>query len=259
MAPNVSMLTEAAEMFMPRRTEVTRTAIAIRHVGFEDLGLLGPLLDERGYRIEYLDAGIDDLVDGRAADADLLVVLGGPIGVGDLAAYPFLRQEIDLLARRIEHRRPTLGICLGAQLIATALGAPVRPSGSVEIGYAPLALTDDGRRSPLAAIAHTPVLHWHGDRFETPDGAVILAATEHTPNQGFSLDDHVLALQFHLEVDHTQLERWLIGHAHELSSNGIDPRMIRHDADVYGPVLADRARIAFSTWLDRVREADRRV
>jgi len=184
---------------------VTRTAIVIRHVLFEDLGLLAALLDERRYRIDYLDAGVDDLTDARVTDADLLIVLGGPIGVGDLTTYPFLHQEIDLLASRLDQRRPTLGICLGAQLIATALGAPVRPSGSVEIGYAPLTLTNQGRRSPLAAIEHTPVLHWHGDRFETPDGAVNLAATDHTPNQAFSLDDHVLALQFHLEVDHTQL------------------------------------------------------
>ncbi|HMQ66924.1 MAG TPA: glutamine amidotransferase [Arachnia sp.] len=234
---------------------MSRTAIAIRHVGFEDLGLVAPLLNERGYRIEYLDAGIDDLADARAADADLLIVLGGPIGVGDLALYPFLRQELDLLARRLRGRRPTLGICLGAQLIATALGADVRPSGGVEIGYAPVVLTDEGRRSPLAAIGEHPVLHWHGDRFETPDGAVNLAGTDHTPNQGFSLGDHVLALQFHLEVDHAQLERWLIGHAHELSSNGIDPRVLRRDNEVHGRVLAARARAVFSTWLDGFDDA----
>lgn len=231
---------------------MTRTAIAVRHVPFEDLGLLAPLLSEHGYRIEYLDTGIDDLTDGRAADSDLHIVLGGPIGVGDLAAYPFLHQEIDLLVRRLDQQRPTLGICLGAQLIATALGAPVRPSGSVEIGYAPLTLTEEGRRSPLAAIEHTSVLHWHGDSFETPAGAVNLAATDHTPNQAFSLDDHVLALQFHLEVDHTQIERWLIGHTHELASNGIDPHTIRHDAGAHGPALAQRARTVFSTWLGRI-------
>lgn len=234
---------------------MTRSAVAIRHVPFEDLGLLAPLLRERGYHVDYLDAGVDDLTDGRAADADLLVVLGGPIGVGDLAAYPFLRDEVDLIARRLRTQRPTLGICLGAQLIATALGAPVRPSGGVEIGYAPLALTDEGLGSPLVAIGNTPVLHWHGDRFGTPRGAVNLAATDHTPDQAFSLGAHVLALQFHLEVDHTQIERWLIGHCHELASNGIDPRTIRDDAATHGPGLADRARTVFSAWLDGVGDS----
>lgn len=231
---------------------MSRTAIAIRHVPFEDLGLLAPLLADRGYLIEYLDAGIDDLADGRAADADLLVVLGGPIGVGDVASYPFLRDEIDLLVRRLDRQRPTLGICLGAQLIAAALGAPVRPGGGVEIGYAPLTLTEDGRRSPLAAIERTPVLHWHGDRFDTPEGAVNLAVTERTPDQAFSLGSHVLALQFHLEVDHQDIERWLIGHTHELASNAIDPRTIRRDAYVHGPGLAIAAQLAFSTWLDGI-------
>lgn len=236
---------------------MSRTAIAIRHVPFEDLGLLAPLLADRGYHTGYLDAGIDDLADPRAADADLLIVLGGPIGVGDLAAYPFLRQEIDLLVRRLDRQRPTLGICLGAQLIATALGAPVRPSGGVEIGYAPLTLTDAGRRSPLAAIEHTPVLHWHGDRFDTPQDAVNLAVTDHTSDQAFSLGSHVLALQFHLETDHRDIERWLIGHTHELAANGIDAPTIRQDAATHGPELVAAAQLAFSTWLDGIADAHR--
>lgn len=234
---------------------MTHTAVALRHVPFEDLGLIAPLLAERGFRVAYLDAGVDDLTDGRATDADLLVVLGGPVGVGDVTVYPFLRQETDLLAHRLGQRRPTLGICLGAQLIATALGASVRPGDSVEIGYAPLTLTDAGSRSPLAPIVDAPVLHWHRDSFDTPEGAVNLAATGHTPNQGFTIDEHVLALQFHLEVDHTQIERWLIGHAHEIVGNGIDPRTIRRDAAGHGPVLAERARAAFSSWLDGLDDA----
>ena len=117
-----------------------RRAIAIRHVAFEDLGILSPLLTRRGYRIEYLDAGVDALTDGIAT-ADLLVVLGGPIGVYDHDRYPFLAAEVSALTARLRHGSPTLGVCLGAQLIAAARGAAVTPAGGG------------------AALAQRPVLH----------------------------------------------------------------------------------------------------
>lgn len=229
---------------------MTRTAVALRHVQFEDLGLVEPLLREHGYDVSYVDATVDDVRTDAVRKADLLVVLGGPVGVGDVATYPFLGDELDVLTSRLGERRPTLGICLGAQLVATALGAQVRPSGSVEIGYAPLRLTAVGRAGVLAQIDDVPVLHWHGDRFDLPDGSTLLGSTDLTPHQGFTAGDHVLALQFHLEVDHTQIGRWLVGHAHELASQRIDPRRIRADAAAVGPRLAEAARATFGAWLD---------
>ncbi len=226
-----------------------RTAVVVRHVPFEDAGILGPLLTARGYRTRVLDAGIDAL-GGPALDADLLVVLGGPIGVNDVVTYPFLRDEVDLIAARVADGGPVLGVCLGAQLIAAALGASVAPTGRVEIGYAPLSLTAEGQRSVLEPLGDVPVLHWHGDQFQVPGGGVRLAETPGFPNQAFSRGPGVLALQFHLEADHTQIERWLIGHAHELAANGIDPRTIRSDAAHHGPELAARARAVFAAWLD---------
>jgi GMP synthase (glutamine-hydrolysing) len=227
---------------------MTRTAVALRHVEFEDLGVLAPVLPARGYSVRYLQAGVDPL--GEAAEADLLIVLGGPIGVGDADAYPFLRSEIDLVRRRIGDGRPTLGICLGAQLIAAALGAPVTPTGRAEIGYGPLTLTEEGRRSVLAGLGDAPVLHWHGDEFAIPAGSASLAGTPGFPHQAFARGSHVLALQFHLEADHTTLERWLIGHAHELAAHRIDLDALRADAARVGPVLAPRAAAVFGAWLD---------
>lgn len=227
-----------------------RDALVIRHVAFEDLGILEPLLVGRGHRVTYLQAGVDVLDPAALVAAALLVVLGGPIGVGDQGRYPFLAGELAAIRARLDEGGPTLGICLGAQLIAAALGAAVEPTGRVEIGYAPLTWTRAGRDSVLAGIGDTPVLHWHGDQFAIPAGAERLAGTPGFPNQAFTRGAEVLALQFHPEADHTRIEQWLIGHAHELASNGIDPQVLRDDARRYGPELASRARAVFGAWLD---------
>jgi len=231
---------------------MTRTAVAIRHVAFEDLGLLAPLLAERGYAVRYLEAGVDAIDKGALDAADLLVVLGGPIGVYETDRYPFLTAERAAIASRLALRKPTLGICLGAQLIAQALGAEVAPTGKAEIGFGPLSLTDEGRASVLKDIGEVPVLHWHGDQFAIPAGAQRLAQTPGFLNQAFAIDRHVLGLQFHLEVEPAQLERWLIGHAHELASHRIDPKTLRDDAALHGASLARVACRIFDAWLDEL-------
>lgn len=129
-----------------------KTALALRHIHFEDLGTLEPLLRERGFDVRYLDPAADDLAREEAAASDLLIALGGPIGAFDERAYPFLADELRLLERRLASGRPLLGICLGAQLIARLLGAAVTPMGFKEIGFGALTLTDAGRRSVLAPL-----------------------------------------------------------------------------------------------------------
>ena len=230
-----------------------KTAIAIRHLDFEDLGTLQPLLAERGYAIRYVDATLDDLSAPSLQAAALLVVLGGPIGAFDEHLYPFLLGELALLHARLASGRPLLGICLGAQLIARALGACVRPMGHKEIGFGPLALTAQGQASPLALLGSTPVLHWHGDQFELPDGAQRLASTAACVNQAFAVGQRVLGLQFHLEADTRRLERWLVGHACELAQAGIDPRMLRGAARDLEAALPAAAHAVFTRWLDEAQ------
>lgn len=225
-------------------------AVVLRHVLFENLGVLAPVLAERGYRIRYIDVPVEALDASAVWQADLLVVLGGPIGVGDSAEYPFLVPELEAIARRLDAGRATLGICLGAQLMARALGADVTASGRKEIGYGPLRLTAEGVRSPLGAVGDTPVLHWHGDVFSIPEGCERLAETPGFPNQAFSAGPTALALQFHLEADHRMIEHWLVGHADELATAGLDPRVLRADAARFGPALETAARHAFGAWLD---------
>jgi GMP synthase (glutamine-hydrolysing) len=235
-----------------------KTAIALRHLHFEDLGTLEPLLAARGYAVRYLDATTDDLHAVDTTAADLLVVLGGPIGAFDDHIYPFIHDELAVIRQRLQSRRPLLGICLGAQLIARALGAGVASMGIKEIGFAPLVLTPEGEASPLAALAHMPVLHWHGDRFDIPEGATRLAGTPTCANQAFRMGRHVLALQCHLEADPRQIERWLVGHACELAQAGIDPCALRAQALALQADLPLAAGAAFTAWLDEIETGLRR-
>jgi GMP synthase (glutamine-hydrolysing) len=227
-----------------------KSAIAVRHVHFEDLGVLEPFLRERGYEVRYLDAGVDDLAGVDPASPDLVVVLGAPIGAGDEEIYPFLADELALVRDRLDVRRPLLGICLGAQLIARVLGAEVKPMGVKEIGFSSLTLTEQGKASPLAALGTAPVLHWHGDQFGIPPGATRLAYTDVCANQAFAMGRAVLGLQFHLEADPVKIERWLLGHACELGQAGVDPREIRRQAREFGPALSAAASEVIGEWLD---------
>ena len=119
-------------------------------------------------------------------------------------------------------------------------------------GFAPLTLTQEGQASPLVALGNVPVLHWHGDQFDIPPGALRLAGTDVCPNQAFSVGRHVLGLQCHLEADPRQIERWLVGHACELAQAGIDPRALRTQACALQTRLPQAAQAAFSRWLDGV-------
>lgn len=229
-----------------------KSVIALRHLHFEDLGSLEPLFVELGYQIQYIDATVADLESVDVTSPDLLVVLGGPVGAFDEGFYPFLDRELALVERRLQSPRPILGICLGAQLIARALGADVYPMGYKEIGFSPLTLTPQGLDSPLAALSATQVLHWHGDQFDIPVGAIHLAGSSACPNQAFSYGKNVLGLQFHLEADSTRIEQWLVGHANELGQAGIDPRVVRLDAEALGQVLTKAAHEVISAWLRQV-------
>jgi GMP synthase (glutamine-hydrolysing) len=227
--------------------------IAIRHVPFEDLDSFAAPLTARGYTISYREAPVDDLDALDLAPADLLVVLGGPIGAYEEALYPFLNRELALIEQRLKAKRPVLGICLGAQLIARAAGARVYP-GKKELGWAPLALTDAGKNSPVRHIGPAAkVLHWHGDTFDLPPGAAHLAQTLATPHQAFALGHHALGLQFHIEASAEGLERWYVGHALEIATTpGVSLAALRADAATAAPALAPQARAALEAWLDGI-------
>lgn len=230
-----------------------KSAVAIRHVAFEDLGIFAPILEAQDYRIRYLDPGRLDPAALEVLDVDspeLMVVLGAPVGANDEALYPFLAAELAAIRRRLENGRPLLGVCLGAQLIARALGGRVFPMPDKEIGFSDVSLTREGQESALRHLDNPDtVLHWHGDMFETPPGAVRLAYSHPCSHQAFAVGDTVLGLQFHLEVDPARIEQWLIGHAAELAAAGLDPVELRAQAHRFGPALKARGEQVFREWL----------
>lgn len=234
-----------------------RTAYAVRHVAFEDLGIFEDLLIERGFNVEYRDAGIDALNTPEVREADLLVILGAPISVNDTQDYPFLFEEVELIKARIASQKPVLGICLGAQQIALAAGAQVDPTGAIELGYSPVELTEAGHESVLAPLGNTPVLHWHGDAFTLPESSPSLACTQMCENQAFTLKDaagrpYALALQFHLEVNPRHIEQWLIAYADYIRASEQDATVIRREASLYAEKLTTAATEVLNGWLDQV-------
>jgi GMP synthase (glutamine-hydrolysing) len=213
--------------------------LVCQHVAFEILGTLDPLLRDAGLRIRYVNFA-------RHPDAQPcldryhgMVVLGGPMNADQIERHPHLATELRLIERAIEREIPILGICLGAQLIAKALGAKVKRSPHKEIGWYDVALTEEGRRDPV--LAHfrkvEKVFQWHGDTFDVPQKAELLAVSPSCRNQAFRFGPNVYGLQFHLEVDEPLIARWLTVPVHreelEELKGRIDPDRIRSETTAY--------------------------
>jgi GMP synthase (glutamine-hydrolysing) len=226
-------------------------ACVIRHVAFENLGTFAPVLAGAGFDLSIMDAGVDDVFE-PILRSDLVVVLGGPIAAYEQERYPFLVDELRALGRRLREGRPTLGICLGAQLMAAALGARVYPGAEKEIGIAGIELTEAGKASCLAPLAGQPVLHWHGDTFDLPEHSLRLASTAAYENQAFALGRNVLGLQFHPEVDAHRFEQWLIGHGGELAASSVDVSKLRASMKHAGSALHFAGVSMLGHWLELV-------
>lgn len=234
----------------------------IRHLAFEDLASFGYVLQANGYQINYIEAADyalqpDALVQTDAVSDDLLIILGGPISVNDSALFPFIEVEIEILKARIAADKPTLGICLGAQLIARALGSEVYPGGEKEIGWYDLSITAQGQQTALRYLSsqHCRMLHWHGETFDLPDGAELLASSERCVNQAFSFGQRILALQFHPEITQQSMEKWFIGHIGEISQvPGVTVEQLREDTHRYANQLEIQGELFFNSWLNSVTE-----
>ena len=181
------------------------SVLAIQHVEPETTGLIGELLVEGGARLTTVRVFEGEPVPADIAPHDALIVMGGPMGVYEADRHPHLADEIELIRRAIERDVPVLGICLGSQLLAAALGSSVRPARK-ELGWLPVTLTTEGMADPLFAglPAAFPVLHWHGDAFDPPPGSAALASSDLTPCQAFRHGPHVGFL-FHMEMSEAMI------------------------------------------------------
>jgi GMP synthase-like glutamine amidotransferase len=198
-----------------------KRAIVLQHTPTEGPARVADLLAERRVAVEVRHLYRGDAVPARCEKDELLVAMGGPMGVGDVAdpRYPFLAPEITLLREAIARDRPVLGICLGAQLIAAAAGARVYPNtrrtpdGAVlaarEVGWGPVDFSRATEPALVGLRQQELVLHWHGDTFDLPRGAIPLASTAVCRNQAFRLGWRVYALQFHCELAKDDVAMWV--------------------------------------------------
>ena len=182
--------------------------LVFRHIAMEHLGLIGPCLDAAGLDFQYVDlwrdTGLPVSIDAAAG----LIFMGGPMSVND--DLPYIRRELGVIETGLAAGKPILGVCLGAQLIAAALGASTYPNDVREIGWAPIHRTEAGRKDLLFAGLEEaePVLHWHGETFDLPAGATWLAYSDACRNQAYRYGWNVYGLQFHLEATPEMIVEW---------------------------------------------------
>jgi GMP synthase (glutamine-hydrolysing) len=233
--------------------------LVFQHIAHEILGTLDPLLRRERIRIRYVN--FERHPDARPTldGYDGVVVLGGPMNVDQADRYPHLRHEMDVIREALDRDRPVLGICLGAQLLAHALGANVGRAPQREIGWYDVGFRDHARADAL--LGHVaPVerlFQWHGDAFELPRGAVPLASSSACPNQAFRYGDRAWGFQFHLEVDEPMIERWLRAPANQAeiaaSDGEICPDRIRRETSQRIERQLSLGERAFSSFVDVLR------
>jgi GMP synthase (glutamine-hydrolysing) len=238
--------------------------LVFQHVPYEPLGTLDPLLKEAGFRIRYVNFGRDPAHRPSLDGYEALIVLGGPMNSDQIDTYPNLIHEVEIIREAVERDMSVLGICLGAQLLAKALGGTVSRNPEREIGWFDVQLTADGEKDPVLSTfaREQQVFQWHEDGIGLPPGAVHLAGSEASAIQAFRFGEHAYGFQFHLEVDESLIERWLsvpdnqamladeIGHT--------DPALIRQQTPERISMLKELSRRTFSRWVDRFEIGPRR-
>jgi GMP synthase (glutamine-hydrolysing) len=220
-----------------------KPVLIVRHVPHEGPGTIGDALDRSNVSYKMFDAFHDRRPTFDAEQYSGLVVMGGPMNVDETDAFPFLADEVKWIQAAVERKMPVLGVCLGSQLLAKALGARVYKNRIKEIGWYDLELLPAAADDPLFRGVATPmtVFHWHGDTFDLPAGAVQLARSPQCENQAFRYGSNAFGLQFHMEVTEDIVNEWLCetGNCCELDGlDYIDPAAIRKQTPQQLPKMA---------------------
>lgn len=240
--------------------------LVFQHVPHEPLGTLDPLLKEAGFRIRYVNFGRDPGLRPALARYAALIVLGGPMNADQIDSYPNLATEVAIIREALAKDMSVLGICLGAQLLAKALGGSVTRNPVPEIGWFDVELTDAGRQDPVLSTfaGRQTVFQWHEDGISLPETAAVhLASSPASPVQAFRSGQHAYGFQFHLEVDRALIDRWLTvpGNQPMLAAEcgRVDPGEIRSQTASRVEALESLSRRTFSRWIERFERAPRRV
>jgi GMP synthase (glutamine-hydrolysing) len=208
----------------PLRPLGTIRALVIEHAEHEGVGLLGDALHVRRAGVDRRRVHRGEALPDGVAGYNVVIVMGGSQSAWDDARSPTMAREAALLAEAARAGLVTLGVCLGAQLLARGLGARVYKGDAPELGVGPIALTDEGRADALIRpFDGKDVLHWHGDTFDLPDGAVHLATSSRYANQAFRFGERAWGLQFHVECDAPMRRQWAKLGEHELRAAGVAP------------------------------------
>jgi GMP synthase (glutamine-hydrolysing) len=233
--------------------------LVLQHIACEPPGVFEDVLLERGHelvRVE-LDEG-EPLPEGVWS---AIVAMGGPMSVNDEDENPWLIGEKAVIASHVRAGRPCWGSCLGAQLLAAALGAGVYAGPAPEVGVLAVELTDAGRRDPVlgALPASIDTLQWHGDTFDLPDDGILLASSPAYPNQAFRVGRSAYAVQFHIEVTEAMGEEWAdvpayAEYADRVLGAGGSDRLLA-EFRVGTPLMQQHARTVFERWCD-IAEAE---
>ena len=238
--------------------------LVFQHVPYEPLGTLDPLLREAGFRIRYVNFGRNPEERPALDKYAALIVLGGPMNSDQIESYPNLRTEVDIIREAVERDMSVLGICLGAQLLAKALGGSVSRNPVREIGWFDVELTAEGSADPvLSTFAPCQqVFQWHEDGITLPDNCVHLASSPASRVQAFRHGEHAYGFQFHLEVDSSLIERWLTvpdnQRVLEDEQGAVDRDAIRAQTADSVAALEALSKETFTRWIERFEISPRR-